>query len=309
MNDTILHHHDPSPFAEKIRLIFGLKGLDWHSVEIPMVMPKPDLTALTGGYRKTPVLQIGADIYCDTRLIAVELERRFPTPTLFPNGSKSVALALGYWSDATLFRSGATLSMGTNKQLPDAVLKDRLAFFDFMTEADISGPLSHFFGQFCAGLEQLEQMLGDGRSWLLGESASWADLACYSPVWMCSTNIAGGDALLNRLPAITDWMARVAEIGHGNRHSVTASEALAISHNTAAELPAGVPVTAWSSLTAGTLVSVVPDDYGIDPSVGVLVTLNDHEIAIARQHEAAGDIIVHFPRIGYRVLPCEENDA
>ena len=30
-------------------------------------MPKPNLTALTGGYRKTPVLQIGADIYCNSQ--------------------------------------------------------------------------------------------------------------------------------------------------------------------------------------------------------------------------------------------------
>ena len=309
MNNPILHHHDPSPFAEKIRLIFGLKGLDWHSVEIPMVMPKPDLTALTGGYRKTPVLQIGADIYCDTRLIAVELERRFPTPTLFPNGSKSVALALGYWSDATLFRSGATLSMGTNKQLPGVVLEDRLAFFNFMSEADITGPLDHFFSQFYSGLAQLEQMLGDGRSWLLGRSPSWADLACYSPAWMCSANIAGGDALLDRLPATRDWMARVAEIGHGNRLSITTSEALTVSVNTAADLPAGVSASAWPSLRVDTQVSVVPDDYGIDPSVGALVTLNDDEIAIVRKHEDAGEVVVHFPRMGYRVLPCEGKDV
>ena len=308
MNNPILHHHDPSPFAEKIRLIFGLKGLDWHSVDIPMVMPKPDLTALTGGYRKTPVLQIGADIYCDTRLIAVELERRFPTPTLFPNGSKSVALALGYWSDATLFRSGATLSMGTNKQLPGVVLEDRLAFFNFMSEADITGPLDHFFSQFYSGLQQLEQMLADGRHWLLGSSPSWADLACYAPTWMCSANIAGGDELLNRLPALREWMSRVLAIGHGNRFSVAATQALAVSANATPEATAGVSATAWPLLSAGTLVSVAPDDYGIDPSIGMLVTLNDHEIAIARDHDETGRVIVHFPRAGYRVRRCEGGD-
>src|SRR5262249_53770315 len=53
---------------------FGLKGLAWASVELPVIMPKPNLTALTGGYRKTPVLQIGADIYCDSQLIMRELE-------------------------------------------------------------------------------------------------------------------------------------------------------------------------------------------------------------------------------------------
>ena len=56
--ELILHHYAMSPFAEKIRAILGYKGLSWRSVDIPVVMPKPDLTALTGGYRKTPVLQI-----------------------------------------------------------------------------------------------------------------------------------------------------------------------------------------------------------------------------------------------------------
>ena len=96
MSDLILHHFDPSPFAEKIRLVFGLKGLAWQSVDIPMVPPKPDLTALTGGYRRTPVLQVGADIYCDTRLIALELERRFPTPTLFPGATRGLVESIDH---------------------------------------------------------------------------------------------------------------------------------------------------------------------------------------------------------------------
>jgi hypothetical protein len=69
MTDIILHHYAVSPYSEKVRIGLGLKGLAWGSVETPVIMPKPDLTALTGGYRKAPVLQIGADIYCDSQLI------------------------------------------------------------------------------------------------------------------------------------------------------------------------------------------------------------------------------------------------
>src|SRR5437868_1968842 len=86
MTDIILHHYDTSPYSEKVRLGFGLKGLAWASVELPQIMPKPNLTALTGGYRKTPVLQIGADIYCDSQLIMRELERQYPTPSFYPAG-------------------------------------------------------------------------------------------------------------------------------------------------------------------------------------------------------------------------------
>ena len=96
MAEPILHHFDWSQYAEQVRVLLGIKGLAWASVQIPMVMPKPDLTALTGGYRKTPVLQIGADIYCDTSRIALELESRWPEPSLYPDGGRGLALALAW---------------------------------------------------------------------------------------------------------------------------------------------------------------------------------------------------------------------
>ena len=88
MSDLILHHYPQSPFAEKMRLILGYKNLSWQSVLAPMIMPKPNLVALTGGYRRIPVLQIGADIYCDTALICDALEHRQPSPTLYPETQK-----------------------------------------------------------------------------------------------------------------------------------------------------------------------------------------------------------------------------
>jgi hypothetical protein len=66
MADIILHHYATSPFSEKVRLVLGYKKLAWKSVHIPSIMPKPDVLALTGGYRRTPFMQIGSDIYCDS---------------------------------------------------------------------------------------------------------------------------------------------------------------------------------------------------------------------------------------------------
>ena len=87
MADLILHHYPTSPFSEKIRLILGAKKLPWKSVFIPPVMPKPDVEALTGGYRKTPFLQIGADIYCDSLLMCRVIDRLAPEPPLYPRES------------------------------------------------------------------------------------------------------------------------------------------------------------------------------------------------------------------------------
>src|SRR5262249_18654055 len=82
--ELILHPYRFSSYSEKVRLVLGLKGLSWRSVEIPPVLPKPDYLPLTGGYRRAPALQIGADVFCDSKRIIEELERRFPEPSIYP---------------------------------------------------------------------------------------------------------------------------------------------------------------------------------------------------------------------------------
>ena len=86
-------------------MIFGFKGIAWRSVRIPRIMPKPDLMPLTGGYRRTPVMQIGADVFCDTQIIIREIERRFPSPTLFPSGAAGVPWAFTRGLTAHCFRT------------------------------------------------------------------------------------------------------------------------------------------------------------------------------------------------------------
>jgi glutathione S-transferase len=301
LSTPILHHFDPSPFAEKVRLVLGLKGLAWQSVQLPMIMPKPDLTALTGGYRKTPVLQFGADIYCDTRLIVLELERRFPSPTLFPGGSEGLALALGSWSDRLMFRAGAALSLGTNEALPAPVRDDRMAFFDFLDDSDLGPGLDHHHAQFLAGLRQLDAMLADGRPWLLGHAPGWADLACYTSVWMCRGNIAGAGDLLDPLALLCAWEQRVAGLGHGERDELDAGAALALARESSSAAEAQVLSTARPRFRRGDRVAVAPDDYGMDPVSGELLRLTHDDIVVARSDPRAGAVVVHFPRLGYRV--------
>ncbi len=303
MSELILHHFDLSPFAEKARLMLGLKGLSWRSVEIPMVMPKPHLTALTGGYRKTPVLQIGADIYCDTRLIAVELEARHPQPTLFPHGERGMSLALGTWSDRAFFEPGAGLSMGLNKNgLPAAVINDRKAFFNFMDFDTLEREIPHLMSQFRAQADLIEQQLGDGREFLFADAPGLADIQAYFPVWMARGNVPGAAALFAPYARLLAWEQRMRALGHGTRTSMTGEESHAAARNAATPRGAGVDPADPLGLKAGDLVSVAPDDYGRDPVAGELVTLSLHEVAVRRTDPLAGTLLVHFPRIGYRIL-------
>ena len=125
MAEIIFHHYPASPFSEKVRFAFGIKKLAWRSVHIPNMMPKPDLLPLTGGYRKTPVMQIGADIYCDTQIILRELERRYPTPSLFPNGA-GLPYALAFWADRIFFMpSVGVVFAEVGDMVPEAFKQDR----------------------------------------------------------------------------------------------------------------------------------------------------------------------------------------
>ncbi len=301
MSDIILHHFDISPFAEKVRLALGFKGLAWRSVQLPLIMPKPELTALTGGYRKTPVMQIGADIYCDTQRIARELEHRYPEPSLFPAGSEGLALALSAWSDKAFFEPGAGLSMGTNAEIPEPLLEDRMAFFNFMDFDTLPESLAHLYGQLRSQASLVDRQLADGRDYLLGDAPGWVDVLAYFPVWMSRANIAEIESVFARFGALAAWEQRVAAIGHGERSEMEAEEALAISRDTEPTTEVRIDEDDPLALQAGARVNVAPDDYGIVPVAGELVRLTVDDIAVRRVDDRAGEVIVNFPRRGYRV--------
>jgi glutathione S-transferase len=285
VSDVILHHFDTSPFAEKIRLALGLKGLAWYSIEIPMVMPKPELTALTGGYRKTPVMQIGG----------------FPEPTLFPAHSEGLAMALSQWSDAAFFQPGAGLSMGTNTELPEDILADRREFFNFMDFSTLPQQIPHFYAQFRGQLQLIETMLADDRPYVLSEQPGWADILAYFPLWMARGNITNTDELVQSLPRLRAWELRMQEIGHGDPSPLDAKQAIRIARETETTAETEISAETWPALSAGIAVTVKPQDYGAVPVAGELLRLTQTDIAIHRQDPRAGSVVVHFPRLGYTV--------
>jgi len=300
MSDLILHHFDASPFAEKIRLVFGLKNLAWNSVELPMIMPKPDLTALTGGYRKTPVLQIGAEVYVDTALIADELERRYPTPSLYPDGNKGMYKALAFWSNNSFFQPGAGLSMGVNDQVPDEVLDDRFSFFNFMDFDVLEEEIPYLYEQFLTHAGFVESQLSDGREYLFGDLVSWADVNAWFVFWMAHGNIPPIKKYFEKFTYAAAWEKRIANYGYGKRNEMPASEAHSIANNTDAKPGQGVE-SLYQRFSEGQAVSVAAEDYGKDAVTGKLITLNQEQITINRDDPVAGNVNVHFPRAGFRL--------
>lgn len=301
MTDLILWSYDASPFTQKALGMLGVKGLDWRWVETPMMPPKDDLVALTGGYRGTPVLQVGADVYVDSQLIARELERRFPEPTLFPAGG-GLELALVRWSDA-FFRSGLKLALALLlPQWPEAFRKDREYLFPDVDFDRVHEDFEHAKSQFRAHAALLEAQLADGRGFLAGETPGLADIQAWPFVWMARG--AFGDLaaeLLDDLTAVVAWEARMKTVGEGRRRAIAAAEALT-------EARAAVPATAVKvdprdpqRLRPGQTVEVAPDDTRRGTVRGEVVVATAGEIAVRRRDDAVGEVVVHFPRLGYRV--------
>src|ERR1700731_1792646 len=225
MTDIILHRYDISPYSEKVRTGLGLKGLAWASVELPVIMPKPNLTALTGGYRKTPVLQIGADIYCDSQLIMRELERRYPTPSFYPAGH-GAADALAWWAEKTTFSPAAGILFAKKPDaLPEGFLEDRARFsgrnIDPIT---MMAAVPNLLDQLRAHFHWLDRTKAHGASFLQGPAAGLADLAAHHPVWFLRQNFGSAAAPLDGFPRLLTWAERMAAIGHGSRSQMSGQQ-------------------------------------------------------------------------------------
>ena len=297
MTDLILHHYDASPFTQRALRMLGIKGLTWRSVTTPMMPPKDDLVALTGGYRGTPVLQIGADVYIDSQRIARELETRYPTPTLFPDGHTGLVYAAVKWADA-FFRAGLHVAIGaTSTSWPAEFRRDRQGVFP---DIDFDGiDLDHARAQLRAHAGLVEQQLGDGRSFLAGAAPGLLDVHAWTVPWFTRA-LPGVNDLYAPYVRMQAWEARLAALGEGTRIACTAAEAFEVAR--AAEPQACVVVDGDAqALAAGMQVEVTPDDTRRGVIRGTLVGLDWNEIAVRHAHAACGEVVVHFPRLGYRV--------
>jgi glutathione S-transferase len=301
----ILHHFAESPFSEKIRVVFGLKNIEWTSVVISRIMPRPDLMPMTGGYRRTPVMQIGADIYCDTQCIIRELERRFPEPTLFPNGYQGVASGMAMWTDRPFFQNTVNLVFGSlADKVPQDFIADREklrgAKFDV---AAMTAAIPQMRDQFRAHLQWIESQLGDGRPWMSGDKPGLCDIHAYMNIWYARASLPNFDTMLAEFGNTPGWETRLRSIGHGRSSELSTAAALEIAAGATpqtAELPDPHDP---NGRKPSDKVEVMPDDYGKIKVSGEIVALSSQHIAIRRHDPRAGEIVVHFPRAGFLVLP------
>ena len=306
----ILHQFDTSPFSEKIRLALRLKNLAWASVDIPVILPKPDLMPLTGGYRRTPVMQIGADIYCDTAMILMELERRYPMAPLNLPGHEGLNKMVAHWTDRIWFQVSVGVIFGAiGDQVPDEFKADRekMSGRPFDTDAmKAAAPMLR--DQWRAHLMQLEERLEGGRGagsglWLISTKPGLVDIHAHMNLWFVGRNVPDFLAsCLDEAPLVKDWYERLSKTEGQSPESLSSEGALDIARDAGPRLKAAtVDQAEPQGLMLGERVAVAPDDYGRDWVEGDLVHADDQCVILQRVDKRVESLHVHFPRAGYLV--------
>jgi len=258
---------------------------------------------LTGGYRMTPVLQLGADVFCDSQCIARALEERIPGPTLCPGDSDGLVWAVGRWTDGPLFRTALEIVFGAgHRRMPPEFIADRGPIYfgaDWAMERLEAG-LADSVARLRAQLGWVEERLTAGQRFLPGDAPGLLDALVYFVVWFLRGRWRDGPDFLEQFPMLCGWERRVAAIGHGDATAVSAPEALAAA---AAVEPETVPTPDPGDprgLKPGDPVAVTAEGGGASVE-GFVLSLRRHEVAIIREDERVGRVAVHFPAVGYRV--------
>ena len=305
MTDFILHHYPPSPVSEKIRAAFGLKRLAWASVEQNRLPDRPELFAMTGGYRRIPVLQIGADIYCDTQAIFGELEARAPTPTLFPGGGKGMPFGVSRWTDSEFFLAAMKTAFAPMAaSLPPALVADRTRLY-LGPDGDMAKELAdlpHTLSQLRAQFGWIEDRLDGGRAFILGDAPGMPDLLVWHLFWFVRERYAEAPRFFEQFPNLSAWGERMAAIGHGSSTSMSPAAALEAAKAADPTTPEQSDPLDPQGLAPGVRASVEPLTDSAEAAVsGVVRLVSRDRIALTLETAECGTVAVHFPRVGYRV--------
>ena len=301
----IFHHYPQSPIAEKIRITFGIMGMEWQSVQIPRIPPKPLLMPLTGGYRRTPVLQLGADIFCDSQTIAWQLGLQNSNAPAYQLSNKSLELILGSFGEAILFslsvRVVLTTSMG---KAPEEFIKDRgsLYFEPGWTVEEMKNSLPSILLQLQAAFDLINHHLLENGPFINGDIPSYSDAVVQHCVWFLCGRWEGGIDFIKPFDAVCKQREAISSLGHGISHDISAEQALETATKNIPNAPMGINCKFTGGLRRGQRVKIRPNGRTSDPDViGALRYLDETVIIIDYEHEETGQVAIHFPVLGYQI--------
>jgi glutathione S-transferase len=254
------------------------------------------------------VLQIGADIYCDTALMARRLEQEKSSPAFFPEGQEFTVASFAAWADSVMFLHAVSLvfqpeslAVRFAKVPPEAVkafVADRATLFDGGNATRL--PAEQARHQWPTLMSRLELQLERNGDFLFG-TPSIADFSVAHTLWFLKQTPVTAP-LVDDYPGVAAWLGRVLGFGHGAPSELSAADAVDIA---AKATPAALPEESFvdpNGFKAGDQVTISAIDYGVDPVEGELVFSGLEELILRREDERAGVVHVHFPRVGFRLV-------
>ncbi|KAI9736806.1 MAG: hypothetical protein M1818_005857 [Claussenomyces sp. TS43310] len=285
-------------------------------------MPRPDVAALGIAYRRIPLLAIGRDVYNDSRLIISKLGQLYPPSAAHPSISsfspeqRAITRLLDRWTtDTGIFFTSAALVPSTLPSLTDEnFIKDReQCMGKSFRKEDIERARPGAIVVIANAFAFLEDLLGDGREWLLGTTGP--SLADIEGVWPFHFLVALPGALppdqisSTQFPKVFAWIDRfsaatsAASEKLGEPKEIKGPEAVSlITSSEFAEADPTVDPKDAIGLRKGQEVEVWPIDSGFNnKDTGTLIGLTASETVIETKAENGQTIRVHAPRHGFSI--------
>jgi glutathione S-transferase len=314
MANWMLYHYGVSPYAEKARLMLGHKQLAWGSIDVPVIPPRPGLQNVLGAFRRIPVLQRGADFFCDTRLLPHVLDSAYPERPLLPPHARALSTLIAQWAEPRVFLMMGPVRFESRDDLqsldafgiaPGDFLRDRAPFMapavDTRRSASVRASARDHVLSY---LGVLESLLADGQPYLCGSEPCAADFSAYHTLWWLRAP-PRREALLQRFAVLGAWADRMAAIGHGRPQPCSVDEGVQAARRAPPEAAWKPDWPAVDDVRLGREVSVQPDDYGRDPLIGTLSAVSDRHVTLTREAPDVGWVRLHFPKVGYEVVLAE----
>jgi glutathione S-transferase len=191
-----------SPFVRKVRVFLAEKGLDYQLESVNPFSPPPSWREISP-LGKIPALRDGDRVINDSSVICQYLERRHPTPPLYPSDDYDFARAL--WLEE--FMDGGFVPLAGPNLFAALVLRPLMSQKppDETVEIAARKLWDEQIAPFC---DYLERSLGDAQ-FFVGDRLGIADLAVASP--FLNARYAGFAPARARWPRLRSFLERTWE--------------------------------------------------------------------------------------------------
>jgi glutathione S-transferase len=323
----ILFTYESSVFGRKMDWYFALSGLKYmHCITLNR-LPRPVLEKLGIKYRRIPILAIGRDIYCDTRLIINKLAELFPENRVGSKNpfEKGLEHVFETWLvDAGPFwRTAGLIAPDADILKDDAWCKDRLEMSGKNFDADTlrkGRPENVAHARMYFNTME-DELLADGRNFLLnGPDPTLVDIhGIWTFHWTISKSLPLWGALekegaidKKQFPKTFAYVDRFADAlakkqqENGKPERLSDEEAIrTILDSEFFEPEGGVDEGDPLKLKKGQLVEIFPIDSGFNHhDKGELVSIGVNEVVIESKPEVGDGVLrIHYPRTNIRISP------